>query len=63
LARDYHCEEVFPEFGQFCIAGFPASTQVFLKSLLFAVLEGHAALDARLEDPTLKIDKRRFYTD
>ena len=27
----------FPEFGQFCIAGFPASTQVFLKSAAYAI--------------------------
>jgi PAS domain-containing protein len=28
LARDRHVT-VFPDFEQFCIAGFPASTQVF----------------------------------
>jgi len=27
----------FPEFEQFCIAGFPASTQVFLKSAAYAI--------------------------
>ncbi len=27
----------FPEFGQFCFAGFPASTQVFLKSAASAI--------------------------
>src|ERR1035441_5852391 len=27
----------FPEFEQFCIAGFPASTQVFLKSVASAI--------------------------
>jgi hypothetical protein len=26
-----------PDFGQFCIAGFPASTQVFLKSAAYAI--------------------------
>ena len=26
----------FPDFGQFCIAGFPASTQVLLKSVASA---------------------------
>jgi hypothetical protein len=31
LARDRHLTG-FPEFEQFCIAGFPASTQVALKS-------------------------------
>jgi hypothetical protein len=31
LARDRHVTG-FPEFEQFCIAGFPASTQVSLKS-------------------------------
>ena len=29
--------EGFPEFEQFCIAGFPASTQVFLKSAAYAI--------------------------
>jgi hypothetical protein len=32
LARDCHLTGS-PEFGQFCIAGFPASTQVWLKSV------------------------------
>jgi len=36
LARDRHMTG-FPEFGQFCIAGFPASTQVFLKSAASAI--------------------------
>ena len=27
----------FPDFEQFCIAGFPASTQVFLKSAASAI--------------------------
>jgi hypothetical protein len=27
----------FPEFEQFCIASFPASTQVFLKSAAYAI--------------------------
>jgi len=27
----------FPEFEQFCIAGFPASTQVLLKSAAYAI--------------------------
>ena len=27
----------FPDFGQFCIAGFPVSTQVFLKSAAYAI--------------------------
>jgi hypothetical protein len=35
LARDCHLG--FPEFGQFYIAGFPASTQVFLKSAAYAI--------------------------
>ena len=29
--------EGFPEFEQFCIAGFPVSTQVFLKSAAYAI--------------------------
>jgi hypothetical protein len=38
LARDCHERfRGFPEFGQFCIAGFPASTQVFLKSAAYAI--------------------------
>src|SRR5213593_1789455 len=36
LARDRHVTG-FPEFGQFCIAGFPASTQVSLKSAASAI--------------------------
>ena len=36
LARDCHLKG-FPEFEQFCIAGFPASTQVFLKSAAYAI--------------------------
>jgi len=36
LARDRHMTG-FPEFGQFCIAGFPASTQVRLKSAASAI--------------------------
>src|SRR5437870_11782614 len=36
LARDYHVTG-FPEFGQFCIARFRASTQVFLKSAASAI--------------------------
>jgi len=32
LARDCHLTG-FPEFGQFCIFGFPESTQVWLKSV------------------------------
>ena len=36
LARDRHVTG-FPEFGQFCIAGFPVSTQVFLKSAASAI--------------------------
>src|SRR2546426_3118144 len=36
LARDRHVTG-FPEFGQFCIAGFPASTQVSLKSAAAAI--------------------------
>ena len=36
LARDRHARG-FPEFGQFCIARFRASTQVFLKSAASAI--------------------------
>src|SRR5256886_16112923 len=36
LARDRHVRG-FPEFGQFCIARFRASTQVFLKSAASAI--------------------------
>jgi len=36
LARDRHVTG-FPEFEQFCIAGFPASTQVLLKSGAYAI--------------------------
>jgi hypothetical protein len=36
LARDCHVKG-FPEFGQFCIARFWASTQVFLKSAASAI--------------------------
>ena len=36
LARDRHVTG-FPEFGQFCIAGFPTSTQVFHKSAASAI--------------------------
>ncbi len=35
LARDCHVTG-FPEFGQFCIAGFPTSTQNWLKSVASA---------------------------
>jgi hypothetical protein len=37
LARDCHIKDGFPDFEQFCIAGFPASTQVFLKSAASAI--------------------------
>ena len=36
LARDRHFKG-FPEFGQFCTAGFPAGTQVRLKSVASAI--------------------------
>src|ERR1041384_8724591 len=36
LARDCHVKG-FPEFEQFCIAGFPASTQVLFKSSASAI--------------------------
>jgi hypothetical protein len=38
----------FPEFGQFCIAGFPASTQVFLKSAAYAIPPRPRGLTLRL---------------
>jgi hypothetical protein len=35
LARDCHFTG-FPEFGQFCITGFPMSTQILFKSVASA---------------------------
>jgi hypothetical protein len=36
LARDCHSKG-FPDFEQFCIAGFPASTQVLSESAASAI--------------------------
>ena len=38
----------FPEFGQFCIVGFPASTQVFLSPLRMPFRHARVAVKSRL---------------
>jgi hypothetical protein len=38
----------FPEFGQFCIAGFPASTQVSLSPLRMPFRHARVAVGSRL---------------
>jgi len=48
LARDCHVTG-FPEFGQFCIAGFPASTQVFpqVRCVCHSATPAHPVLTRR----------------
>jgi hypothetical protein len=49
----------FPEFGQFCIAGFPASTQVFLSPQRLPFR--HARMAGDLQSPIIQAAKRNIH--